>query len=438
MSGGVDQVRREKAPRVLASTGRWLGAFGLLCSLTASCFGPARRPGEPLDPVETRLAAFPDVRAVDGYKSKVLFDSFTAGMRERVRRWRAVGGQGQLPYDMLALSAGGPNGAFGAGVLCGWGQRPDRPEFDLVTGVSVGALMAPFAFLGPRYDEQLKSLFSDLSADDILVARGTLAAIFEESTLDSSPLRDRIDRHVDLAMIEDLAAAHEAGRRLYVGTTQLDSAEFVIWDIGAIAVRRTPDARDLVRSVLCASAAIPLLFPPVLFDVVDGSGRETDELHVDGAVVRPTFLPNQTFDGAAVARAVGYRWTDTRNRIFVIVNGALRRRLSLVQRDALDIGVQAVGAMMQKLLRDEIVNLFVIGRAWDAEFSLVSLPRGQDIDDVKAFGAEDSNRLFEAGWALGEAGEWWKNLPDWLITEELRVLQPVLPILEGDPGDSGR
>jgi predicted acylesterase/phospholipase RssA len=164
--------------------------------------------------------------------------------------------------ELLSVSGGGENGAFGAGLLCGWSAQGTRPVFELVTGVSTGALIAPFAFLGSSYDPQLRNVFTGHSPDDVLVNRSFSAAIFDDAMADNSPLFRTISSYVNEAMLADIAAAYDSGRLLLLGTTDLDAQLPVIWNIGAIAKSSHPRALDTMRRIMLASAAIPGAFPP--------------------------------------------------------------------------------------------------------------------------------------------------------------------------------
>ena len=364
----------------------------VLCAgiLAVGCSHPKRRPAEPSDPTAVMPIGFDGVRAIDGTYSPAFQATFTEGLRRRHELWKANGSEGKFPFRMLTLSSGGANGVFGAGLLCGWTESGERPEFDAVTGVSVGALLAPFAFLGSDYDTRLVDVFREMEASDIHRKKWFLAPLYDESIMHSDPLWRLIVREVDEEMLIALADAHAEGRRLYVGTTNLDSGVFVIWDIGAIATRGGKTALDLTRRVLRASAAIPLAYDPVLFRVEDEAGVETEELHVDGAVVRPLFLPIQTFDGWRAARDAGFRWAETATSLYVVCNGSLCSQWQPVQRDALNIAEKAVSTMVYKMVGDDVVNLYILTRTWDATFSFAYIPVGYEMPSTLAFKSEDS------------------------------------------------
>src|SRR5262249_47716628 len=164
-----------------------------------------------------------------------------------------------------------------------------RPQFKLVTGVSTGALIAPFAFLGKDYDPELKEVFTTINADSVFKKRFITAAITEDALADTSPLFGFISKHLDEKMMSRIAEEYDKGRLLLIMTTDLDSARSVIWNVGAIAKEGTPEALTTIRKVLLASASIPGAFPPVMFDV-DYAGKHYQELHVDGGAMAQSFL----------------------------------------------------------------------------------------------------------------------------------------------------
>src|SRR5262249_9457022 len=168
----------------------------------------------------------------------------------------------------IAISGGGDDGAFGAGLLVGWSDRGDRPEFDMVTGVSTGALSAPLAFLGRAYDPQLKAVYTETSASNIFEKRAPLlGAIAGDALTDNAPLRQMISRILDDEMLRRIAEEYRKGRLLFILTTNLDQGRPVIWNIGSIASSNHPKARELIIDVLLASTSIPVVFPPVMLDV---------------------------------------------------------------------------------------------------------------------------------------------------------------------------
>lgn len=194
----------------------------------------------------------------------------------------------ELSYSALAISGGGASGAFGAGVLNGWTQTGARPKFKLVTGISTGSLIAPFAFLGPEYDAIIKAAYTSVTSEDIAKQKSVFAAFTDESLADNSPLISLIEQNVDEDLLKSIADEHSKGRRLYIGTFNMDAQRFVIWNMGAIASSGNPGALELFRKIMIASASMPVIFTPVYVDVEVG-GIQFDEMHVDGGVAAQVF-----------------------------------------------------------------------------------------------------------------------------------------------------
>ena len=185
---------------------------------------------------------------------------------------------------------GGANGAFGAGLLKGWTESGTRPAFKLVTGISTGALIAPFAFLGSGYDATLEDFYTTITTKDIYRERSYFAILFDPSSMtDTTPLQKIVAKQVDENVLAAVAQAHRQGRRLFIGTTNMEAGKLVIWDMGAIAASGKPGALELFRKVMLASAAIPVAFPPV-FIPVKAAGKEYEEMHVDGGTAAQVFF----------------------------------------------------------------------------------------------------------------------------------------------------
>ena len=281
--------------------------------------------------------------------------------------------------NFLALSGGGDDGAFGAGLLVGWSAHGNRPEFDMVTGVSTGALSAPFAFLGRAYDQSLAGMYTETSAGDIFQKRATLiAAVTSDSLVDNTPLRRLIESNVDAAMVQKIAEEYGKGRLLFVLTTNLDQSRPVIWNIGAIAATNNPKARDLIVDVLLASASIPAVFPPVMLDVtVDGQKRQ--EMHVDGGTIAQVFFypPSFSIRGAAKRLGVDDKALRARKRVaYVIRNGRFFRQDESVQLRTIAIAKEALATMTMSSGVNDTYRMYTLARRDGVDFNLASI--GED------------------------------------------------------------
>ena len=322
------------------------------------------------------------------------------------QRRRAVAQGPARPADLLVLSGGGEDGAFGAGLLTAWTEQGDRPEFRVVTGISTGALTAPFAFLGPARDAQLREVYTQTTAAAVLARRYLSAAVFDDALADSAPLAATIARFVDAAMLAEIAAAYDAGRLLLIGTTDLDARRGVVWNIGAIARSGSPDALALVRRVLLASASIPGAFPPVMVDVA-AEGRRFQEMHVDGGAVAQLFLFPERL--AVAARTQGAARAPT--RIWVIRNGRLRARREMTPRRTLSILAATVSTMTQSSGSYDVTRIWL--RAQGAGFAFNLAFVGEEFDAALAgpFDQSYMRALFAYGQARLRAGTAWVPAP---------------------------
>lgn len=241
----------------------------------------------------------------------------------------------------LAMSGGGADGAFAAGVLNGWTQSGKRPEFSVVTGVSIGALLAPYAFLGAKYDEELRQAIVSITGADIFEDRQT-----HESFLDTWPLRRLIEKRVTPELVAGVAAEHRKGRRLLVVTTNTDAGRRVVWDMGAIAQKGDEAAVKLFRDVLLASSAIPGFFTPVLIDV-EANGKKFQEMHIDGSVTSPFFV------GPEALLEPGSKLRLPATELYIILNGRLAPDFYPPERTTVQILSRLISVVLRAGLRAE-------------------------------------------------------------------------------------
>jgi predicted acylesterase/phospholipase RssA len=315
---------------------------------------------------------------------------------------------GNLPTNyFLAISGGGDDGAFGAGLLAGWSARGDRPVFGLVTGVSTGALSAPFAFLGGEYDAKLKQVYTDTNSGDIFNKRSLLAAVANDAMTDTTPLRNMIAGFVDKAMIERIAEEYGKGRLLLIMTTNLDQGRSVIWNIGAIAASGYPGKQDLIVDILRASAAIPGLFPPVMLDVsIDG--KLYQEMHVDGGAVAQAFLYPPSLNLTANSARFGIQ----RKRVaYVLRNGRLFRPEEDVKRQTLSIATQAISTMTATSGVNDTYRMYVTTKRDGVGFNLAYIDSDFTLPYKGPFDQGYMRALFEYGYEKGKAGYHWHKTP---------------------------
>ncbi len=304
----------------------------------------------------------------------------------------------------LALSGGGPDGAYGAGLLNGWTANGSRPEFEIVTGVSTGALMAPFAFLGPAYDPALREVYTKYSTND-LIRRQAVAGLLGGSSLgDSSPLRAIIANYVDQTLFNAVAREHAKGRRLLVGTTNLDADRPVVWDMGRIAARGTPEALELFRSVLLASASIPGLFPPVFIEVTAG-GNAYKEMHVDGGTTDNTFLLPQSSNLMTFGRR---SW---KHKIYVIANSKTRPTANVTESSVFAIAGRSISTLIRQQTEGDLIKLYLRAQKIGFDFNVTSIPVSFREKSKEPFDTEYMGKLYELGFEIGKAGVPWRKQP---------------------------
>lgn len=326
-----------------------------------------------------------------------------------MQRGAAAGRQGA--QNFLALSGGGDNGAFGAGMMLGWTAAGTRPSFGVVTGISAGALIAPFAFLGPDYDPQLRDVFTGQQARDILLlprqAMAAFALLFGEALADTSPLNRLIARHADEAMLAAIAAEYAKGRLLLIGTTNLDLQRPVVWNIGAIAASGHPDALALFRRILLASAAIPGAFPPVLVDV-EHQGRVFQEMHVDGGAAMQVFLYPPALSLAERPR----RGVAPRQRTaWVIRNGRVDVEAGRTTRGILSITRRAAATLLHFGGLGDISRIYLTAQRDGVAFRVAYIGREFQHPRTEPFDPGFMQALFDYGFERGRLGDGWRSEP---------------------------
>ena len=313
------------------------------------------------------------------------------------------------PTNFLAISGGSDDGAFGAGLLVGWTEAGTRPEFKVVTGVSTGALIAPFAFLGPSYDEVLRELYTGLSADDIFVKRSLTAAFFDDAMADTTPLLGIISQQVDDELLAAIAREYARGRLLLIATTNIDVGEPVIWNIGAIAASGDPDAVQLIRNVLLASAAIPGAFPPVMFDA-EVDGEQYQEMHVDGGATAQLFL-YPSYLGVKIKSA----GIERERRAFIVRNSRIGGDWDNVKRRTLNIAGRSISMMIFMSGLNDVLRIYFQTQRDGVDYNLAYI--GEDFVPPERDGDFDPaymNALFNYGYEKARRGfDWHKEPPYW-------------------------
>lgn len=305
-------------------------------------------------------------------------------------------------FDLLALSGGGAMGAYGAGVLVGWGQRGDRPQFEVVTGVSTGAMIAIFAFIGAEGDAQLEAAFTDGRSDRLLQARWAMSLV-GPGLFRQRPLRDLVAASVTDALLDQVAAGHRAGRRLYVATTSLDIQGQVVWDMGALAASTRPDRREVFIDILTASASIPGVFPPV-FVALEHEGHAVRELHADGRTTANFFIAPERLmlDPDLLARASG-------GRLWIAINGRPDAPFSVAAFSGVGVASRGLDTMMKASTRMSLIAANQFAQIRGLSLSLTLAPADVEDNNLR-FDRTWMQTLFERGRSAAMQGEAWSAL----------------------------
>ena len=372
----------------------------------AGCSTPQRLPAVPTASVPQASASLGNARYLVARET----DSFAADARatlQRERDWLASQGRGDQPLPpayFLAVSGGGDNGAFGAGLLNGWTAAGTRPEFKVVTGISTGALIAPFAFLGPKYDHVLERVYTQTSPKDIFKSRGFIKGVFSDAMADTAPLASLIASYVNQPLLDEIAAEHAKGRVLLIGTSNLDSLEPVIWNMTAIAASKDPRSITLFRQILLASASIPGAFPPQLIDV-DIAGTRYQEMHVDGGTIAQVFL----FPPSINAEQIG---AVPRKRVaYIIRNARLDVDWASVERRTLSITARAIGSLTRTQGIGDLYRIYTTTQKDGIDFNLAYIPPTFNVPHKEEFDTNYMRQLYSTGREMAQAGYQWQKTP---------------------------
>ncbi|GAB6843291.1 putative acylesterase/phospholipase RssA [Methylorubrum rhodinum] len=368
---------------------RLIAAF-LVAGQAAAC---ASLPRTTYTKAEAEAATVPGMVGVRAYADAAAAEFVT--MTASPQRKRQA-------FSYLALSGGGGDGAYGAGVLNGWTASGTRPEFTIVSGVSTGALIAPFAFLGPAYDSYLTEIYTSGIAGSLVQGASLANVLFGSGLFGDGRLRDLIARYVTPDLLRAVAEEHAKGRRLLVVTTNLDSQRAVIWNMGAIAGSGAPNAVLLFTDVLTASASIPAVFPPQLLDVQAGA-RAFQEMHVDGSVVTPVFTLPQSFlvrDGRIQSAG--------KADIFVVINGRLEPEFDVTTNNTLSIVEKSFTTASRARSRATLVATDAFARRNGIGFNLTYIDeRAPQTTTARGFDTGYMRSLYQSGYETGRTGRFW-------------------------------
>lgn len=341
----------------------------------------------------------------------VLRETITQAFMQETPESYSIGPNGEHIYNYLSISGGGSDGAFGAGLLNGWSETGDRPQFKVVTGVSTGALIAPLAFLGSAYDKALKQSYTTVDASHIFTMRGLLPMLWSESATSTKPLQDLIGTYISEKVLDAITTEYRKGRRLYVASTNIDAEQPIIWDMGAIAASGKPERLELFRKVLLASASIPSLFPPVLIDV-NVNGKKYQEMHVDGGVFFQSFSIAAMVDLPTVIRAAHPEFTgEIQQNLYVLRNGWVTPNFQQVDRSIMSIAQRAIMSMFKVSGINDLWRLYLGAKDDQVAFHYTAIPAEYVPSTPEQFNKEEMNLEYDYGRKIALDGIKWMTTP---------------------------
>jgi predicted acylesterase/phospholipase RssA len=373
------------------------------------CGDPDRLPAVPAELTDKAvIPGLTEVRYRPGVDSEKLWEEGKDALR-RERAWLASqGNTGEMPpVYFLAISGGGDKGAFGAGLLNGWSKAGTRPEFKLVTGISTGAIIAPFAFLGSEYDSRIEEFYTQSGPGDIHRKRPFYAILRSDSVSDNAPLWRRVEQEITREVLDAIAAEYEKGRLLFIGTADLDSGLGSIWNMTKIAASPDLMGLELFRSIIIASAALPAIFPPVMIDV-EVEGKKHQEMHVDGGVLAQTFIYPPSLDVDRLTAEVGLK----RERVlYIIRNSRLDPEWESVERDVLSMAKRSISLLSHRQGLGNLYRIYLTAQNDGVDYNLAYIPETFNEPHREMFDTGYMRALYRTAYEMAARGYPWAKVP---------------------------
>ncbi|CAM4404828.1 patatin-like phospholipase family protein [Vibrio agarivorans] len=340
------------------------------------------------------------IRTWDGDANS--FDSALFNRYSREHFQNRLNQDGVVNY--LALSGGGFNGAFSAGILTAWTEKGTRPEFDVVTGVSTGAIVSIFAFLGSDYDHVLKELYTETDFNDLFETNNVFSIFSEKALFDNSKFEAKVQSIINDQLVTEIAFESRLGRKLFIGTADLDHQRLAIWDIGRIAEYGSPKATRLIQDLIIASSSVPGAFPVRKIEL-NIEGTTFDELHVDGGIVRQVFFAPQWFDIKTMA-------SGDKQNLYVLRNGTLHPKYKPTQISFFDISARSMDTLLLSQGVGDIEFIFHYAQGNNINFNLAYI--GQDFPEVEGedpMGKDYMQRLYQYSYRKKVNDVAWESVP---------------------------
>ncbi len=365
------------------------------------------------------VPGFEDVRAFGDVVSPSFQHDLIQSIKDEPEGMFPLNPDGTKDYAIIGISGGGANGAYGAGVMNGWTAAGTRPEFKIVTGISTGALIAPFVFLGPSYDNQMKEMYTTVSTEDIMKNKALFSVNSANSLADNKGLKKLVEANVTEDILSAIAAEHKKGKRLYVGTTNLDAQRLIVWDMGKIALAGDKKALDLFRDVLVASAAIPIVFPPMYIDV-EADGEKYEEIHVDGGTVTQVVALVGMLNGLRdIAQKEGVKGPKLNVSFYFIMNGYFAPHWRRVRNNIPSIAETAMDTLIKAQGMGDVYRIYTLLEARGIDFNLAYIPGDHVSKSDELFDQEEMVGLFNLGFDSAQGGKAWNKKPPFMENVKL-------------------
>lgn len=354
------------------------------------------------------IVGMPDIRY---YTDKP--DSFAMMRQSLVNSFKDEGKteyliDGIKTYPVLIIGGGVSNSAYGIGLLHGWLKEGLRPVFKIITGYSSGSLIALATFAGKDYEDRLAELFTSISTKDVVKQNGVFGILFGNAVNSSALFAKKIDNIVDEGLMAKVAQEHAKGRRLYVGTSDLDAQGFVIWDMGALASKGGIDSVKMFRKIILASCSFSSMLPPVFFQVEAG-GKRYDEMHADGGVIGGIFYVYQLMEGV--------KFREFRTRLYILNCCYMSPHSKQIEDNLTAIISRTIETNGSSKMSGDTYRIYAFAkeRGWD--YNLAYIPEDFMPEQKEMFDKQEMRRLFKRGYDDAIVGYKWHKAPPGLIEE---------------------
>jgi len=313
-------------------------------------------------------------------------------------------------YPILIIGGGVSNSAYGIGLLKGWLESGSRPVFKIVTGYSSGSLLAVAAFSGTDYEDRLADLFTSISTKDVVRQKNIFSILFGNSVNTSALFAKKINDIMDEHLMVKIANEHRKGRRLYVGTSDLDAQEFVIWDMGALASQGSLDSLNMFRKIILASCSFPVMLPPVYFQVEAG-GKRYDEMHADGGVIGGIFYIYQLMEGAESG------FNGFKTRLYVLNLCYMSPHSKQIEDNLVAITSRLIETNGSSKMFGDTYSIYALAKEKVWDYNLAYIPEDFKPNQKEMFDKQEMRRLFKRGYEDAVVGYKWHKAPPGLVSE---------------------